>query len=375
MSMISFRRSAVAASVVALLVCGASGAAAAPPDSSIPPAADTSGNSVTTEDGAGEPSGAVQSWTLTPGGSIDGSQAGSRPNLSYQVAPGATIDDTVIVYNFGNIPTKFAVYATDAYNNDDGEFDLLTRDEVPVDVGSWVSLGATSITLDPGKQATIPVSIKVPLDAVPGDHVGGIVAAVTAVADTGNGQLINVERRTGTRIYLQVLGELKPELVVANSELSASYDHAVNSFSGAMDVTLRIENRGNVRIGGVPTIEVAGPFGLGSTTLALPEITPLLPGQDVTITTRVDGVPALFFMNTKVSIEPTTFSGEGDVAVPDAEVGTFAPPITVLLGLLLLLFVTLLVRAIRKRRNPNPPGHDDDLQSAEIALGREPQLR
>lgn len=375
MSMISFRRSAVVASVVALLVYGASGAAAAPPDTSVPPATDTSGSGGTTDGDVSEPSGAVQSWTLTPGGSDDGSQAGSRPNLSYQVAPGTTIDDTVIVYNFGNVPTKFAVYATDAYNNDDGEFDLLTSDEVPVDVGSWVSLGATSVTLAPGKQATIPVTIKVPLDATPGDHVGGIVAAVTAVADTGNGQLINVERRTGTRVYLQVLGELQPELVVANSELSASYDHAVNSFSGAMDVTFRIENRGNVRVGGVPTIEVAGPFGLGSTTLTLPEITPLLPGQDVTITTRVDGVPALFFMNTKATVDPTTFSGEREVTVPSAEVGTFAPPITVLLGLLLLLFVTMLVRAIRRRREPNPPSHDDDLPPTEVGIGREPQLR
>jgi hypothetical protein len=114
---------------------------------------------------------------------------------------------------------------------------------------------------------------------------------------------------------------------------------------------------------------------LGSTTLTLPEITPLLPGQDVTITTRVDGVPALFFMNTKATVDPTTFSGEREVTVPSAEVGTFAPPITVLLGLLLLLFVTMLVRAIRRRREPNPPSHDDDLPPTEVGIGREPQLR
>ena len=45
----------------------------------------------------------VQSWTLTPGGSADGDEAGSRPNLSYQVAPGTVIEDTVIVFNLGNV--------------------------------------------------------------------------------------------------------------------------------------------------------------------------------------------------------------------------------------------------------------------------------
>jgi hypothetical protein len=321
-----------------------------------------------------EPTGVVQSWTLTAGGGPDGEDAGSRPNLTYQVAPGTTIDDTVVVYNFGNVTTRFDVYATDAFNNDDGQFDLLARDEVPVDVGSWVSLGATSVTLEPGKQATIPVTIEVPLDAKPGDHAGAIVAGVTAMADTGNGQLIEVERRTGTRIYLQVNGPLTASLAMADGDIQASYDHAVNSFDGAADVTFRVENRGNVRLSGVPTLTVSGPFGLGGTTITLPEIAQLLPGEDITVTTRVEGVPALLFMKATVSIEPKEFSGVGEVPVVEAGARFFAPPITVLLALLLVAVATMLVRAYRRHRGPGAPQHDgapDRVHDFDV----EPQLR
>lgn len=316
----------------------------------------------------------VQSWTLTPGGGPAGEDAGSRPNLTYQVAPGTVIDDNVIVYNFGNVTTRFDVYATDAFNNDDGEFDLLPREDVPVDVGSWVALGATSITLDPGKQATIPITVTVPLDAAPGDHAGAIVAAVTATADTGNGQLINVERRTGTRLYLQVNGPLTAKLAIADSDVDASYDHAVNSLSGAADVSFRVENRGNVRLGGVPRLTVAGPFGLGGTTVELPEISQLLPGEDITVTTRVEGVPALLLMKASLTIEPKQYSGVGDVPVARAGARFFAPPVTVLLALLLGAVITMLVRAYRRHRTPSPIDNADE-HAHEAELDVEPQLR
>lgn len=318
---------------------------------------------------------AVQSWTLTPGGGPEGGDAGSRPNLTYQVAAGTAIQDSVIVYNFGNVTTTFDIYATDALNNDDGEFDLLSRDEVPVDVGSWVSLGASSVTLAPMKQATIPITITVPLDASAGDHVGGIVAAVTAQADTGSGQLINVERRTGTRVYLQVSGELSAKLAVADSDMSASYDYAVNPLSGATDVSFRVENRGNVRLGGIPTIEVSGPFGLGGTTITLPEITPLLPGEDVTITTRVDGVPALFFMKASVSIEPKTFSSVTEPPAVRATASFLAIPITLLLVILLALVTTMLVRAVRRHRLADQPPPQVGDRAASPDRANEPQLQ
>lgn len=290
----------------------------------------------------------VQSWTLTPGGSADGDAAGSRPNLSYQIDPGTVIEDTVIVYNLGNIPMDFHIYATDAFNNDEGEFDLLAGDEVPVDVGSWVTLAQEGIVLPPGKQATIPITITVPVDATPGDHVGAIVASNVAVSDNGAGQVVNVDRRTGTRIYIQVGGPLTRELAV--TDLHTNYHQALSPFGGSADVTFRVENRGNVRLGGTPSVSIAGPLGLGKKTITLPELTELLPGQDVTVTATLDGVAALVLDSTTVTIEPVEPEDVGGVRPAIGKDRTFAPPISVLMIVLALLLALMARRRFRSHR-------------------------
>ncbi|TPW13468.1 MAG: hypothetical protein FD127_2003 [Acidimicrobiaceae bacterium] len=290
----------------------------------------------------------VQSWTLTPGGSADGDQAGSRPNLAYQVDPGTVIEDTVIVYNLGNVPMRFRIYATDAFNNDDGEFDLLPGEDVPVDVGSWVTLAQQDMVLPPGKQAVVPITITVPVDATPGDHVGAIVASNVAVSDNGDGQVVNVDRRTGTRMYIQVGGPLIRELAV--TDLQTTYDGTANPLSGTADVTFRVENRGNVRLGGTPIVQVSGPLGIAKRAVTLPPLTELLPGQDVTLTAKLDDVPALLLAFTTVRIEPVEDAEVGGVETAIGKDRTLALPVGVLLLLAALLLAWMARRAYRRHR-------------------------
>ncbi len=327
-------------------------------DNSVAPASDT-------------PPELVQSWTLAPAGSLDGDAAGNRPNLTYLASPGTVIPDAVIVYNFSNVPMNFRVYATDAFNNDEGQFDLLPGDQKPVDVGSWVSIAQENITLPPGKQATIPITITVPLDAAPGDHAGAIVAASTSQSDNGDGQVVNVEWRTGTRLYMQVSGQLTRELSVL--EVAGEYHHALNPFGGSTDVTFRVENRGNTRLGGTPTVTVDGPFGLGERTLVLPELVELLPGEDVTVTATLDGVPALLSQTATVRIDPPAAAVE---AGAEAAIGTdrlFAPPLTLLLLVLAGVFALLAVRAYRRHRSGDGPSADPSQSPEQHDRERFPQ--
>jgi len=367
-------------SVVALVaVAGWQGSVAAsvPPTTTptVPGAPEPTGDGDQADPNAVTDTGFYQSWTLTPAGGQDGSSVGTRPNLSYQLAPGTEQRDKVVVYNLGNVPLDLRIYATDAFNNDDGDFDLLVGDEVPVDVGSWVKLDTDRVTLDPGFQATIPITINVPADATPGDHVGAIVASSVTTFDNADGPSIDVDRRVGTRLYLQVAGELTPNLALAESDVSASYDLDANPFSGSADVSFRLENRGNVRLGGVPTVEVAGPFGLGSTSIELPEIAELLPGEEVTVTTRLEGVPAMLLMNATVSIEPREFTGVGELSTIAASVRFFAPPVTVLLVVLLGGIVTLLVRSIRRHRRLAAPADGAPDAAAPIEAGTGARMR
>ena len=293
----------------------------------------------------------VQSWTLTPGGGPDGAQAGSRPNLSYQLAPGTSVDDIVVVYNLGNTPLDLRVYATDAFNNDDGDFDLLPGDELPSDVGSWVLLATDRVTLAPGTQATIPIRITVPPDASPGDHVGAVLASSVSTFDNGDGPTIDVDRRTGTRLYIQVDGPLNPQLAVAN--LSTEYSHAANSLAGSATVTFTLENRGNVRLGGRPTVSISGPFGLAERSVTLDGIPELLPGESVELSAELADVPALFLATTMVRIEPIDPSesgAAGQVAATVSRDRVFAPPITFLILLLMALIGMRGWLAVRRHR-------------------------
>ena len=341
-------RTLIAAGALLTLGIAAPAAASAPPVDSTPadPAAD---GSTTDPAAASDPSTEfVQSWTLTAGGGPDGSDIGSRPNLTYQLAPGAVIEDSVVVFNLGNLPMLFRVYATDAFNNDSGDFDLIPGDEAPSDAGAWIDLVQTDITLQPGQQATIPFTLTVPTDARPGDHVGAIVAANTTSADSGGGQVVDVERRTGTRLYVQVDGPLQPDLAV--SALSTNYDHSPNPLGGSAEVTFVVENRGNVRLGGTPVVSVSGPFGIGKQEVELPTIVELLPGQEIDFTTTLEDVPALFLDTTTVRIDTQDPAERGGDDALEFKSRSFVPPITVMLLLILIALLVLGRRVLGRRR-------------------------
>jgi hypothetical protein len=347
-------------------------ASASTPPAQPPPSQPSPGDSGTTTPVDDPNTEFVQSWTITPGGSQDGTGASNRPNLSYQVAPGTVINDTVIVYNLGNVPMDFRVYATDAYNNDEGDFDLLAGDQVPSDVGSWASLGQEGIVLPPGKQATIPIKITVPVDATPGDHVGGIVASNVAVSDNGDGQVVNVDRRTATRMYIQVNGDLVRDLAVTN--LTTNYHQAVSPFGGSADVSFRVQNRGNVRLSGTPRITISGPLGFGKTTMTLPGMTELLPGEDVTLKATVKNAPALFLDSTKVQIIPVNQPQVGDVKEAVGRDRLFAPPLATMLVIVGVILIILIVRMRRRRHGSGEAVPVDEFGLAKPAE-RQPQLR
>ena len=305
----------------------------------------------------------TESWTLAPATSA--SEVGNRPNLSYTIEPGETVKDAVTVYNLGNVPLIFSVYATDAFNNDDGTFSVLPGDKKPTDVGTWFTLDQNLISVPPGQQTTIPFTLEVPRDATPGDHVGAVLAASPTKGTGDSGETITLDRRTGTRLFVRVAGPLRPELAITNME--SDYDQGVNSFDGTTTVKFRVENRGNVRMNGNPVVEVGGPLGALSKTVKLPAISELLPGEHADLSVHVTGVPALMANSTKVSIRPES---DGVSAAPTSSASTtqFAPPITLMLLFLVAILVLLAMRQRRRRKNPAPasrqlpPAADRELQ-------------
>jgi hypothetical protein len=310
------------------------------------------------------PGAIINSWALAPAGSADPSHGGDRPDFSYSSPPGSVINDSVTLFNYSNVELTFHVYATDAFNNAQGQFDLLPEFKQPVDAGTWVLLPQANLTLPAHKEATFPFTLRIPADARPGDHAGAILASNNAVGNGPSGQLVNVNRRTGSRLYVRVAGPLHPHLVV--SKVSSSYHPRLNPLSGPVDVTYEVENRGNVRMGGQVRADAAGLLGLGSKTGPKITLSELLPGQKLQLKAHFNGVPATFVDLSHVHVDPAPVGDAGGAgAPPGASRGalSLAFPLT----LFAILLATVLVRYARRSYER----HDDEPEAPVRQLQRQ----
>jgi hypothetical protein len=289
----------------------------------------------------------VDSWALTP----DGADESTRTDLSYTGAPGDVINDVVTLWNLGTRSLDFDLYATDGENNPDGTFALLPSNVEPIDIGTWIAFPQDVITVPAKTKVSLPIIITIPDDARSGDHIGGVLAANTATDTDGDEFAVNLERRTGTRVYLRVDGPIRNE--VAIEEVDVSYSASPNPFGGSASVSFRIQNRGNVRVDGTYDVSVEGPFGIAKQTASTIEFPELLPGQGIDVSVEIDGVPALLVANGVVAVTPT--GGDRDVARVSSKSSAFAPPFTLMLLLLAAVAAFILWRRVRKHRRGDAP--------------------
>jgi hypothetical protein len=255
--------------------------ASAPPETTSPGSTDTT--APVDETSAGE----AGAFAVQPSGEKG---PGGRDFFVYTFPTGQQFGDRVAISNLSDATATYAVYATDAVNTDDGSFSLLREEEKPTDVGTWVELGATQYTLEPGQQVIIPFSITVPADATPGDHVGAIVAQkLDDPSDPNAGIGVDVRVRIGARIYVRVDGVTNPSLSVDSFDVT--YDAPGTPFSGATaKVTYVLTNTGDVRLSPTADLKLAGLFGLGEEKLPQRAIPELVPGGSITISEVVKDV-------------------------------------------------------------------------------------
>jgi hypothetical protein len=271
----------------------------------------------------------------------------TRTRFSFTAEPGQIINDSLYLENTGTETQDITVYSTDAYNAEDGTFSLLDGGIAPTDVGSWVSFesGARQVvTLAPQSSTVVGVTISIPANANPGDHVGGILASVSGA----DGQ-VKLERRVATRLYVRVGGDLQPGLTVGG--LAASYQPNLNPFDGKVVFTYTVQNTGNVALSGKSVSSISGLFGMGLSGVIRNEIPELLPGGAYEMTSEVPGVWQWIWMNSKLSLVGVDSSGSSAAlgAMPTAtrEASTWAVPWGLLVLLIAAGFVLVYIRFSR----------------------------
>lgn len=281
-------------------------------------------------------------------GAFDG-----RTNFRYKADPGQTVQDYAAVVNTGTEPNEFTLIATDAFNDEKGDFALLPTDDEPKLLGRWITFenGANrmKVTLQPGEGRLVPFTLALPADATPGDHVGGIVASVL----TAGGQ-VQLDRRVAIRLYARVSGDLQPALTITSLSAAHTGDWW-NPASGAVTVKYTIHNPGNVALaanveGGVNTW-----FGVNLATQTSSAIKEILPGNSASYEFELPGIGQWVYLNAYLHVVPFVDNTDVSTYVPaapsDRDTVLFALPWTVLIALLIAAGVVALI--VRRRRAEN----------------------
>ena len=174
-----------------------------------------------------------------------------RASESYFIAvarPGQTYTNSVRIRNLGTRTGTALLYAVDATTGQTSGAVYLDRTKPRVGVGAWITLGARSVTLAPGQSKIVPVTVRVPAGARPGDHLGGIVAENEALTSaSGKGALqIKIRHLTIAAMLVQVPGGARAQMLVSGVKAGGQhgyqyvYAHLENTGAFATKPTGRV---------------------------------------------------------------------------------------------------------------------------------------
>ncbi|MWK38346.1 DUF916 domain-containing protein [Actinomadura sp. J1-007] len=259
------------------------------------------------------------------------------------------VHDLVRIANLTDRRLTFSLYGADAYNTPrDAGFALRTAAEPRTDVGRWIRLGTGKTVIQPRTAREIPFTISVPLNATPGEHIGGVVAlnqAIEAVQEDGAAR-IGLRRAVAARVYLRVAGPAAPgvrvdALAVTRREPLVP---VVNRTLGVVRYT--VVNTGNLRIAPTANVRATGLLGRPLKEWPARHLPELLPGQSIAIEMPWDGPPPLDAVAVRVDVTAA------DGVAARTRTGFLAVPWVALLTLLGTVTVcwSVLPRLVRRWR-------------------------
>ncbi|CAB4926913.1 unannotated protein [freshwater metagenome] len=285
-------------------------------------------------------------------GAATGGKADGRPSLGYRVNPGEKVVDSLIIYNLGEKSVRLVVYPVDSATSQDGTFNLSLPSDPQRGVGKWTDIDNRTFVLKGGESTIRKFTVSVPAGVIAGDRVGGIVASTVPDVPSLNeaGQAIKIATRVGIRTVVRVAGEVTPALSV--SDLTSSFEASLAKPGfGRLTLTWSLQNTGNVRMGALGRVDVAGALGPGSSR-DLEKIEQILPGDVVNQTVVIDDMPASLRLSSTVNVTPVAL--EADVTAPQDLTSTtstwavswvLVAAVSLVLGLLIAL-----VKGLRGRR-------------------------
>jgi len=194
----------------------------------------------------------------------------------YNLNPGDYKIDEVQLVNLSDNRVTIDIYPVDALTTKEGAFALRNREEPKQDVGAWIKLLFSEITLEPRESRALPFSISVPKDVEVGDHTGGLVVEKKIAEESPSDQQFGMKivTRVGVRMYVRALGEI-------NESLSIEKFFTKLTNQGRWFV-LELKNLGNVRLAPEGSIAIKDIFQRNVASLTIEKSGEVFPKKSVT---------------------------------------------------------------------------------------------
>ena len=171
--------------------------------------------------------------------------------------PGETQVHTVNITNLSGAKQIYYLYNRDISGVQEGGVPIFAdenEEKTGYELSTWVTLDASEIELEPGQEKPVQITIKVPENATPGSHFGGMFISMQPPRMRSTGASVGYE--VANIISIRVAGD-----AVESAQIrSFSTDNFIYS-KPKVDFTARVENKGTVLVRPFGPLEIYNMFG------------------------------------------------------------------------------------------------------------------
>jgi hypothetical protein len=188
--------------------------------------------------------------------SLEPSSPAAHPSGYFVISgtPGQTVDDSAVVRNLTEGTITVSLAAVDGATGLYGGITYGLPTDPVKNVGSWISLSETKVTLKPLETKQIPFTVNVPSDAPSGINVGALTAWIPA-ADAGStstsegfGAQIIIQTRRVVAVEVDLPGDSEPVLQITGITPTPR--------SSGMDLDVAIANTGHGLAKGTGSLDI-----------------------------------------------------------------------------------------------------------------------
>jgi LysM repeat protein len=190
----------------------------------------------------------------------------------FELKPGQQMTDAVKVQNNTSNQQDLTLDAVDSELASGGAFTCKQAVEAKNDVGSWISLSQTNVSLAPNSSKDVPFTVSVPdsKHISVGEHDGCITLQAASQTSTKSNQSgILLSFRSAIRVVVTIPGKIIKKLTITQVGISKNKD-------GSYKVTPVVSNEGNVSLDTSLQIKNVSLLGITSSTIK-EGTTPVLP--------------------------------------------------------------------------------------------------